>query len=342
MNKDFTVQYKEAWELISTSAHIVIIPHHNPDGDAIGSALAVYNLLINAGKNVEVVSPNHYPDFLKWLPGNGQVIIYEENREAVAASLQQADLLIFTDFNCMDRIDPLSKIVEPLSCKKILIDHHPEPEQFADVIISDTSVCSTAELVLHFIEGSGLKAFLNKEVASCLLTGIMTDTGSFSFNSSNPETFMAVAELLKYGVDKDSIFSSIYNNYSEDRMNLLGFCLHNKMTILPEFRTGFIAITQEELDRFNFEPGDTEGFVNYPLSVRGFAFAALFIERDDYIKISFRSKGSFPANQFSGKHFNGGGHLNAAGGNSELTMKETLIKFQQLLPRYKEGLIKSN
>jgi phosphoesterase RecJ-like protein len=342
LESKFTEQFKRSTELIGPARQIVIIPHHNPDGDAIGSALGCYQILMEGGKFVDVISPNEYPDFLSWLPGSDKVTIYKDNEEQSHQILNNADLVIFVDFNCLDRIDPLSKFISELDKPKILIDHHPNPEDFADVIISDTSASSTSELVYHFIDGIGLDGLMNEETATCLMTGLMTDTGSFSFNSSNPDTFIIVAELLRYGINKDLIFSNVYNNFSENRMKLLGYCLNKKLKVYPEYRTGIISITKKELEQFNFEPGDTEGFVNYPLSVKGVIFSALFIERDDYIKISFRSKGSFPANKFSGAHFNGGGHLNAAGGNCSKNMTHCLELFESLLPTYQSQLLKSD
>ncbi len=338
MKIKFKTQFNEAKNLLAAAERIVIIPHHNPDGDAIGSALALFNILNNAGKNAQVVSPNSYPDFLRWLPGSNQVLIHDDHQEEAAKVIANADLLILTDFNCLDRVEPLDANIKAAKAHKILIDHHPEPENFADIIISETTVCSTAELALHFIHGIAYSAYLDKATASCLMTGILTDTGAFSYNSSNPSTFEAVADLLRTGIDKNQIYANIFDNYAESRMNLLGYCLNEKMIIYPEYNTGIISLTQEELDRFNYQPGDTEGFVNYPLSVKGVIFSAIFIEKDEYIKISFRSKGSFPANKFSANHFNGGGHVNAAGGNSQVNMKESLEKFAALLPQYKDAL----
>lgn len=331
-------KFKQAGEWIEKSSQIVIIPHHNPDGDAIGSALGVFNLLIKYGKHPHIISPNDFPEFLDWLPGRPDVIIASRKRELAQTLIEQADLLIMTDFNCPTRIKGIQEWVLGSKAKKILIDHHPEPKDFADLVFSDTSVSSTAELLYEFFVGIGLEKFVTHDVASCLFTGIITDTGSFSYNSSNPRTFEVVGALLKQGIDKDKIHSMVYNNFSARRMQLLGYCLHKKFVVLPEYKTGYISITLDELKLFDFEPGDTEGFVNYPLSVKGIIFSAIFIEKKDQVKVSFRSKGNFEANRFSEAHFKGGGHRNAAGGECDLDMEACLERFTGLLPQYQKEL----
>jgi phosphoesterase RecJ-like protein len=331
-------KYGQAGMWIKEAAQIVIIPHHNPDGDAIGSALGIFNLLKRVGKEVQLISPNDFPEFLDWLPGREKVIIASRKKDLAKSLIQQADLIIMTDFNCLSRIKVVNNWVEKSQAHKILIDHHPEPKNFADLTFSNTSVSSTAELLYEFFVGTGLERYIDPHVASCLFTGIMTDTGSFSYNSSNPRTFEVVGALLKHGIDKDKIHSMVFNNFSAKRMQLLGYCLHKKFVVLPEYKTGYISITLEELKQFDFKPGDTEGFVNYPLSVKGIIFSAIFIEKKDQVKVSFRSKGNFAANQFSAAHFNGGGHRNAAGGECELNMDACLKRFVELLPQYKKEL----
>lgn len=331
-------KFKQARDWINKATRIVIIPHHNPDGDAIGSALGVFNLLKGFGKIPQVISPNDFPEFLDWLPGREDVIVAYRKKELAQSLIQQADLLIMTDFNCPTRIKGIEEWVLESKAKKILIDHHPEPKEFTDLTFSDISVSSTAELLYEFFLGAGLERFIDHDVSACLFTGIMTDTGSFSYNSSNPRTYEVVGALLKQGIDKDKIHSMVFNNFSARRMQLLGYCLHEKFVVLPEYNTGYISITLEELKQFDFQPGDTEGFVNYPLSVKGIIFSAIFIEKKDQVKASFRSKGNFAANQFSAKHFNGGGHRNAAGGECDLDMESCLKHFTELLPQYKAEL----
>jgi bifunctional oligoribonuclease and PAP phosphatase NrnA len=217
---------------------------------------------------------------------------------------------------------------------RILIDHHPNPSDFADIIISDTLASSTAELVLRFIELAGEPGLIDNVIATCLYAGIMSDTGSFNYNSSQPETYRVLAELLKRGIDKDFIYSMVYDNYSENRMRLLGYCLLEKMVVLPEHKTAYISLSLKEKKQYNYLRGDAEGFVNYPLSIRGIVFVAFFMENDDHVKLSFRSKGGFDTNKFAQENFDGGGHINASGGESKLSLPEAINKFVSLLPHY--------
>jgi len=242
------------------------------------------------------------------------------------------------DFNDLKRVKELNEAHQAAKAYKVLIDHHPDPDVAVDCMISDTSVSSTAELVYRFIIDAGMKAHINRDVASCIFTGIMTDTGCFSFNSSNRNTWETVAALLDYGIEKDRIYSQVYDNFSANRMRMLGFCLNKNMEVLPDYRTGFIWLSRKDLDTFKFEPGDTEGFVNYPLSIRGIRFSALFIEKEDHVRVSLRSKGGFAVNTFSRNHFNGGGHLNASGGESFLSLLDTISRFKELLPQYLDQL----
>lgn len=235
----------------------------------------------------------------------------------------------------------MENFLNNLSTTKILIDHHPDPENFADVIISSTDVSSTSELLYKFLTSLKEASHINKDIAECLYTGIMTDTGSFSYNSSSPDTYYIVSKLIEEGIDKDKIYWKVYDNYSIDRMRLLGYCLNQKLKVFPEYAAAYISITKAELEKYNYEPGDSEGFVNYPLSIKGIVFSVIFIEHEEHIKISFRSKGKFYANHFAMKHFNGGGHRNAAGGYSEKSLNETLRIFEQKIQDYKEDLLKS-
>nr|WP_319570594.1 bifunctional oligoribonuclease/PAP phosphatase NrnA [uncultured Draconibacterium sp.] len=326
--------------LATSKKKLVIIPHENPDGDAIGSALGLGQVLADFGHEVKVLSANNYPVFLKWFSSDVPVIIYNKDKKNAKSWLKQADAMICVDFNEASRAGKLEKKILEFEHKKVLIDHHPYPTQFCDFMVSETSYSSTAELVFDVLEATGLNANLSEKAAEALYTGILTDTGGFSHNISK-NTFKVVSGLLKYEINTDKIQSSVFHNYSADRMKLLGYCLNEKMQVFPEYRAAVISISKEELKQFNFQPGDTEGFVNYPLSIKNIVFSALFIEKDDYVKASFRSKGNFPANVFSSSHFNGGGHLNAAGGESELNFEETLLKFTQLLPEYQHQLLKT-
>lgn len=321
--------------------NLVILPHENPDGDAIGSALGLAGVLINAGHSVKVVSPNNYPDFLKWFSSTPEVVVYERDKKTGKQLISEADVLICVDFNEAKRVGHLEKKMLEFNGKKVLIDHHPNPTYFCDYTISEPTYSSTAELVYDLLVKCGFSQHVSKKEAEALFTGILTDTGSFSHNTSNPNTFRVVSELLRYGIDTDKIQSNVYHNFSAKRMQLLGYCLAEKMEVLEEYRTAVISITKQELKEYNYIPGDTEGFVNYPLSIKNIVFSALFIEKEGFVKASFRSKGSFAANSFSGEHFDGGGHLNAAGGESKLNLSETIEKFKQLLPAYMHQLMET-
>jgi phosphoesterase RecJ-like protein len=320
---------------IEETQHPLILIHYNPDGDAIGSALGFYHYLVKKGKNPIIVSPNDYPKFLHWLPGNDKVLVYKRQSGTVLNALKQADVIFTLDFNDAKRVNDLEKYLKNAKASKVLIDHHPEPGDFADLIISNIIYSSTAELVYHVIESLKDEHLVDRTIAECLYTGIMTDTGSFNYNSSQPYTYYVVSKLIELGIHKDQIYWNIYDNYSADRMRLLGYCLYKKMEVFPEYHTAIISITKEELKTFNFAPGDSEGFANYPLSIKGIRFSAIFVENDKHIKISFRSKGAFPTNKFAEKHFNGGGHKNASGGSSFESLEKTLQKFREVLPQYK-------
>lgn len=334
---DFTItesKLQAIKDAISQNKNIAILSHLNPDGDAIGSSLALYHYFRNKGIPVSVILPNHFPGFLKWMPDSEQILTIKSRKKTAISKIEQADIIFCLDFNELSRIENMKEAVEQSKALKVLIDHHPSPQPFADYTFSDTSVSSASELLYEFLCALGGRQTINKTIATCIYSGIMLDTGNFSFNSSNPRTFRIVAELLEKGIDKDEIFYRCYNNYSEDRIRLLGHCLKEKLVILPEHNAGYICISAAELEKFNYQIGDSEGFVNYPLSIKGIIFATLFIEKKEHIKMSFRSKGNFDVNQFARAHFNGGGHKNAAGGKSPVSLTETIEKFKNYLHRY--------
>ncbi|TVR72129.1 MAG: bifunctional oligoribonuclease/PAP phosphatase NrnA [Marinilabiliales bacterium] len=321
--------------ILKSSKNIVILSHVNPDGDAVGSSLALCQVLINTGKiNTSVVMPNEYPDFLKWLPGTGHISIMSKESKKAIMAIEEADMLFMLDFNSPDRAGEAQTHINASKACKVLIDHHPDPGHFADITISDTRSSSTAELVYRLIEMTGKLKYIDNNVATCIYAGIMSDTGSFSYNSSEPETYRVLSELLRLGVDKDKIFSRVYDNFSENRMRLLGFCLDKKMVVLPKFRAAYMSLSLSEKRMYKYVRGDAEGFVNYPLSIKGISFAAFFMENDGHVKISFRSKDHFDASKFALENFNGGGHKNASGGESELGLQDTINKFISLLPSY--------
>ncbi len=320
---------------------IVLVTHENPDGDAIGSAIGLAEILQNQGHTVSIISPNNYPEFIKWFSSEIEIIIYSKEKKKVKKVLEEAGILFCLDFNDAKRAGKMEKHILNFNRPTVLIDHHPHPSDFPDILISEPEYSSTAELLYVVISEIGLKEHLNKQSAEALYTGIMTDTGSFSHNISNPNTFRVVAELLALGIKAEKIQSNVYHNFSANRMRLLGHCLDKKMEVFPELRSAVISITKKELEEFEYKTGDTEGFVNYPLSINNVVFSALFIEKEGFVKASFRSKGNFPANQFSRSHFEGGGHLNAAGGESKQNLVETVERFKQLLKEYKHQLLET-
>jgi phosphoesterase RecJ-like protein len=338
MQKDSFPKFKA---LLKKSNNIVIVTHYNPDGDAMGSSLALYNYLVKTEKNVTVITPNDYPEFLRWLPGNKKVIEFSNHQKKAASIIAKSDLIFTLDFNNYSRLEGLGELLKNSTAKKILIDHHQQPDMYAALMFHDVKACSTCELVHEFIVGLGGKKLIDKDIASCLYTGIMTDTGSFRFDSVTPTTHRILADLLATGIVPSDIHSAIYDTYSESRMKLLGYCLTEKMVVMPELQTAYISLTEKELQRFNNQKGDTEGIVNYPFAIKGITFCAFFSEGEGKIKISFRSKGKFDVNQFARKHFNGGGHINAAGGRGNVyDMQKTVQEFLDLLPTYKKEILK--
>ena len=319
---------------------ILILTHRNPDGDAIGASLALLNLLKKLHHEVSVLVPNQFPDFLGWMPSVPEIIVYSRHKAKAIKLFSEAQIVFAIDFNDLSRIREFEEHLSPDKAYKVLIDHHPDPKKFADLTISNTEVSSTSELLYIFFKALNLDKYIDKDTASCIYVGIMTDTGCFSYNSSRADTFLEVADLFKYNVEKDKIYGLVYDNYSLNRMRLMGYCLDKKMKFLPEFHTAYISLDSSELKAYNFKNGDSEGFVNMPLSIEDVRFSAIFIENTEMIKISMRSKGNFAVNDFCAVHFNGGGHKNAAGGESYDSLQNTIEKFVNLLPKYKNELLK--
>ncbi len=317
---------------------VAILTHSNPDGDAIGSSLALGLALRKRGLEANVVIPDGLPDFLRWLPGIEISTTFAYKKEKATGIVSEADLIFCLDFNDPDRLNDIEEIMFRSAAKKILIDHHEEPVDFADLTISETWRGSVGEMIYLLFEELFEDEILDRDIATCLYVAIMTDTGNFNYASSYPEIFHIVGNLMKYDIEKDRIYSRVYDSFSEDRMRLQGYCMLEKMVVLPTYHTGYISLTDEELKRFNHRKGDTEGFVNIPFAVKGVRFTALFVEKRDRIKISFRSRGSFPVNRIAADHYQGGGHINAAGGDSFLSMEETLSRFESLLPLYTKQL----
>jgi phosphoesterase RecJ-like protein len=317
---------------------VIITTHHKPDADALGSSLGLYLFLKKLGITGHVITPTDYGDFLKWMPGENTVINFEEFEEKSAELVSNADFIFCLDFNALKRINELGKLVEHSSAEKILIDHHLEPEGFEDYRLWTTKASSTCELIFWFIEILGHVDLIDEEIASCLYAGILTDTASFKHPSTTPTTHRVAAMLLEKGAKSNRIFESIYDNYSENRTRFIGFCLSEKLQILKEYNTALIVVTEKELKRFRIITGDSEGLVNYGLSITGMQLSVLIIDRTVARKMSFRSKDKFPANEFARKFFNGGGHFNAAGGESKDPIEMVETKFKNALIDYKNYL----
>jgi phosphoesterase RecJ-like protein len=323
-------------KILETPKKIAIIPHRSPDGDAMGSTLALYHFLIKINHQPTVISPNEFPNFLEWLPASETVIIYENDRVNTTKILNEAELVFTLDFNSLYRTGDMEQVLKKLTVPFIMIDHHQKPDDYAAFTYSDTSFGSTCEMIYNFIEFLDKKDFIDKTIATCLYTGILTDSGSFRYPKTTGTTHRIVAEFIDLGIENTEIPNLLFDNASYNRLQLLGRALQN-MKVLPEYKTSYITLSQKELDEFNYEKGDTEGIVNYGLTIKGIVFAVIFIEHNDenIIKISFRSQGNFDVNQFARDHFNGGGHINAAGGKSNLSMEETVKKFENLISKIK-------
>jgi len=326
-------------QLLSTPKNIVIVPHKNPDGDAMGSTLGLSHYLKYGLHNVDVISPNDYPDFLKWMPGEDLVLKYDANAVMANQLIENADLIFTLDFNALDRIGDMEIPIRNAKAIKIMIDHHQQPGDYAKYIYSDVKMSSTCEMIYNFIEMLKDVDQIDPVIATCLYTGIMTDTGSFKFSCTTKHTHKIIGSLIEKGANNAEIHDKIYDTFSYSQLQLLGCALKN-LKVLPEFKTAFITLSQEELNTYNFKKGDTEGFVNYGLALNGIIFSAIFIEnnQENIIKISLRSKGNFSVNEFARAHFEGGGHINAAGGKSDLSLRDTVEKFISILPAYKIAL----
>ena len=327
-------------EKLAQPCRIVITTHHKPDGDAMGSSLGLYHYLIQKGHQVNVVSPTDYPDFLHWLPGNSDVIIYTEKDAESKELVAKADLIFCLDFNALSRINELGEEVRKSDALKIMIDHHLEPEGFEDFRHWDTKACATAQLVYDFIvyqlnDGD----LINKNVATCLYTGIMTDSGSFRFPTVTSDLHRIVANLIDAGAENWRIHQLVYDNSTENRLKFLGFCLSSRLQVFREFNTALISVSKEDIRQFDVQTGETEGIVNYALSINGIKLTAFIVERSERVKLSLRSVGDFPANEVCKKYFSGGGHKNAAGGQSDEPFEAVVEKFKSILPEYKSLLL---
>ncbi|MCL1933245.1 MAG: bifunctional oligoribonuclease/PAP phosphatase NrnA [Candidatus Azobacteroides sp.] len=330
---------QKAKKLVNKYDKIIIITHTSPDGDALGSSLGLYHFLTEYGKQVNVIVPNEFPEFLRWMPGIDEVIIAEGDLPLVSETVDAAELIFFLDFNVLKRIEQLEPLAKKSRAAKILIDHHLDPEIFSDVVISHPDISSTSELVFRFICRMGLFDYVDKSCAECIYTGMMMDTGAFTYNSNSPAIYYIISELLGKGIDKDAIHSQVYCKCSERKIRMQGYVLYNKMKIFRNYKTSLISLSYEEHQQFKSQKGDTEGFVNIPLSINNIVFSAFIREEKEVVRISLRSRGNFPTNQFAGEVFGGGGHLNASGGEFYGKLEDALRLFEEALPRYKHLLI---
>jgi len=335
--------FSEIKKLLSQPKKVVIIPHKNPDGDAMGSSLALYKYLKNIGHSPIVLAPTPYPKFLQWLPNNDTVEIFDEKDINKTNLISDAEIIFFMDFNTLERIEEIKPFVDKSDAVKIMIDHHQQPDSFPDYTFSDTSICATSQMLYHFLENLNQVDEIDNEMATCIYTGILTDTGSFRFASTTSTTHRITADLIDRGAVNHEIHNNVFDGNTMVRMKLMGVALNN-LVVLEEFNSAYITMTRKELRENNFKKGDTEGFVNMALSVEGVNVAAIFIEdlEGDFVKISLRSKGKFSVNQLSRDHFNGGGHINAAGGRVDLPISEVVELFRKVVELNKEEIINSN
>lgn len=330
---------QELYPLLNIPRKVVITTHQKPDADAMGSSLALYHLLTRLGHTVTVVSPTNWAGWLNWMPGVDQVVDFELNREKTAALLNEADWLFCLDFNIFHRTKNLAPLLAAADCTKMLIDHHQEPDSANfDYGVSDTGKSSTCEMIYDFIVESGHGEQVDKIIAECLYAGVMTDTGSFRFPAAQASVHRMVAFLKDKGLQHTQVHENVYDNFLENRLRFIGHVLMNRMDVNYEYNTALIAISKKDLLRFHIRTGDTEGLVNYPLSIQGIKMAALVIDRDEERKWSFRSKGDFDVNTFARKHFEGGGHYNAAGGRSSASLEETVSEFKKVIKEYRSQL----
>lgn len=324
---------------LNTQKQVVITMHQKPDGDAMGSTLALSHFLAQFGHHVTVISPTNWASFLNWMPGAKQVLDYERDTEKCNQLLNTADWLFCLDFNSAARTKRMETTLLETKASRILIDHHQEPQtEIFAFGVSDTTKSSTAEMVYDFIVASGYTEKINKQVAECLYAGVMTDTGSFRFPSSSAGVHRMIADLKEKGLEHSIIHEALFDNFSENRFRFIGNVLLNRMEVFYEYNTALIAVPQADLIKYDIKTGDTEGLVNFPLSIEGIKMAAIIIDRGEERKCSFRSKGSFDVNSFARKYFNGGGHFNAAGGFSKGSLEETIADFKKAMKENSDQL----
>ncbi len=332
-----TTQLNSLFEELNKAKSILIFGHKSPDGDSIGSTLGLFHYLRNKGIKSQVIQPDNYPSFLKWMPENESMLIFDKKKEEVAELIAKADVIFTLDFNDQTRVGrELGELITQASCTKVMLDHHQEPKDYAKYTFSDVTACSTCQLVYELIEANGDLDLIDENTGDCIYTGLLTDTGSFRFPATTPKTHEVAADLIRRGVNHSKIHEYIQDINTPDRLRLLGYTLNNKLEVLPELKTAIISLTMQEMKDHNTLKGYTEGFVNMALSIVGIEVAVFVKEDEKIVKLSFRSKGDIHVNEFSKAHFGGGGHINAAGGASTLSMEETLHKIKKELPAFLE------
>src|SRR5690554_6784902 len=336
------LKIKEVIDAVRDAQDIIITTHLSPDGDALGASLALFHFLKRQGKNPRVMVPNSFPYFLKWMEGANEIDVYDYNPSAGQRIIASADLIFCLDYNIFKRVGSMGPYLEESSAKKVLIDHHLLPGEGFNVTISHPEISSTSELIFRLLTQAGEYEGLTKTEAECIYCGMMTDTGGFTYNSGDPEIYEIISLLLRKGVDKDDIYSKVFHNYSETRVRLLGYTLSERMITYPELHSALLHLSREDQSQFQFNKGDTEGFVNYPLSIKNIIFSTFIRADEDLIKLSFRSQKSFPCNEFAAEFFNGGGHLNASGGEFYGTFQEALNTYSRGLKKYEEKLKEAN
>ena len=332
-------QTNELKTLISQNKNIVLTGHTNPDGDAIGANIAMYHFLTKLGNNVNMLVPNKFPDYYSWLPESDKIIIYEDRAKHAQKLLAEADIIFSLDYNALHRLGSLTEIVKKADAIRVLIDHHIDPEtESYNYLFSNTNTSSTGELIYNFIQQLGFEDLIDKKIAEAIYTSIVTDTGSFSFSCNRPDTYIITSKLILLGVDAEKIHKLIYDTYTENRLRLLGYAISNRMIVWEEFHTALIFLTKSDLKKYNYQVGDTEGVVNFPLSMDKVNMSLLITEKDKTLRLSFRSKGEFNVNNLARQYFNGGGHKNAAGGKSKETIEELISRLKVIMEEFKDEL----
>ncbi len=329
-------------DLLNTPQNVVITTHFKPDADAMGSSLAMAAFLKKMGHKVMVIAPSDYPEFLNWMPGNNEVLVFEKGKTDYQAKslIAEASLIFCLDFSALSRIHDLEKPVAESRAQKVMIDHHTNPENFAEYVFHNSKAAATAELIYDLIEKLGKKNLIDTQIGACIYAGLMTDTGSFRHPSTTSRVHQIAAELIDLGVNTNKIHREIFDSYNVDRLKFVGFMLSEKLKVIPEYNIAYFTVTKEELKKFNSQTGDTEGIVNYGLSIKGVKMAVIIVERPEAVKMSFRSIEEVAVNDIAAKHFSGGGHRNAAGGKTEgIGLAATEAKFIEILPLYKDRFL---